>query len=344
VYLSTPAIDRGAALAYFAPGDDDAAVYAVDLVKGRVVWQSEGAPAQSLAKRLKANPIPGEQLLSLLHFEPRYRQAVIARLLRASDAGRKGLAKSATAAALTDATGWIATGGMKTSSVALDDKNVYVVQKALGLQQITTNGIADYQYMPRFTLLALDKKTGTEKWRYSELRNCVRIGYCSSPAVTKHSVFVGWGGGVIHILDKETGESTWADTLPGDIVSSPAIAGGKLYVATMSGTLYAYQLGETAPGLDFQQSTYCYPNPARGAVSHIQVYVNRPAHMTMVVYNMADKPVFRVNSGLAAGEKHVVDWNLGGIANGVYFARIRVAYSDGTGQFEKKTVKIAVLK
>ncbi len=342
VYMSSPAIDKDAGTVYFAPGDGDAAVYAVDLVKGQVLWRSEGLPALSLSKRIKASPIPPAQLLSLLRFSPQYRQPIIDGLLRKSAMSGGLLAKAA--ATLTDATGWMATGGLKTSSVAIDEANVYVVQKALGLKEATVGGSTNYQYMPSFTLLALDKKTGVEKWRFSELRNCARIGYCSSPLASKRSVFVGWGDGALHVLDKTTGKPVWSDTLHADIISSPAIADGKLFIATLAGTVSAYNLLETAPGLDFPTSTYCYPNPARGSVSHIQVYVNRPAQMSMVVYTMADKPVFRKEAGCEAGQKQVFDWNLAGVANGVYFAHITVHYSDGAGQTEKKVVKIAVLR
>ena len=61
----------------------------------------------------------------------------------------------------------------------------------------------------------------------------------------------------------------------------------------------------------------------------------------MVVYNVAEKPVFRVKRTIAADEKFVYRWNLSNVANGVYFAVIKVKYAGG-GE-DKKILKIAVL-
>jgi outer membrane protein assembly factor BamB len=167
------------------------------------------------------------------------------------------------------------------------------------------------------------------------------VGYSSSPVVTDHIIFAGWGGGMLHAVDKESGKCMWSDTLAGDIISSPAIAGGRLYVATMNGYLYSYNLAATAPGLDFQRSTYCYPNPARGTVSHVQVYVSRSATVDITVYNSADKAVVTISRPYSAGEKSPCDWDISHVANGVYFALVKVKYADGTS--EKKVLKVAVL-
>jgi hypothetical protein len=57
---------------------------------------------------------------------------------------------------------------------------------------------------------------------------------------------------------------------------------------------------------------------------------------------MAEKPVFQVNTDLQAGQKFTHEWKIDKVANGVYFARVVVKYSQG-GE-DKKTLKIAVLK
>ncbi len=328
VYLSTPAIDSRDLVVYFAPGEEDYSVYAVRVTDGKLLWQSEGTPAKSLSKKLRASPFSYSQMENLLRLSPQERQKILGTTL-----GK--------ISAFADADNWIATGGAKTSSVAIDDRNVYVIQKALGVLQTNDAQETGLSYMPRFTLLALDKKTGAEKWRFSELANCVRVGYASSPVATEHIIFSGWGGGMLHAVDKETGKCMWSDTLDGDIISSPAIAGGRLYAATMNGYLYSYNLAATAPGLDFQRSTYCYPNPARGTVSHIQAYVAKDGVLDVALYNFAQKPVLGMSRGLSAGEKYSYDWDVSRVANGVYFALIKVKYVDGTS--EKKIIKVAVL-
>ena len=74
----------------------------------------------------------------------------------------------------------------------------------------------------------------------------------------------------------------------------------------------------------------------------IQIYAEKAGKMTMGIYNMDSKPVFRVNRSMTANETYTHAWNISNVANGVYFARIFVEYEDG-GK-DRKTVKIAVLR
>jgi hypothetical protein len=194
---------------------------------------------------------------------------------------------------------------------------------------------------PRFTLLVLDKLTGSEQWHYSELRTCVKMNFCSSPIVTKNHVFCGWGEGKVYGFSIDDGRKVWEDSLSGDIISSPALSNARLYVSTIEGDLYSFALNETAPGETFRKSTYCYPNPARMGVSRIQIYVAQKANMVMVIYNMAEKPIFRFKKTLAKDEKYIHTWNVRNMANGVYFALIRVKYTNGVE--EERVLKIAVL-
>ena len=184
------------------------------------------------------------------------------------------------------------------------------------------------------------------KWRriihWSCWRNSPANGYCSSPVATEKIVYFGWGEGRVFALAANSGGKLWEDSLEGNILSSPAIANGRLYVATMAGNVYAYDINVTAPGVDFQKSTYCYPNPARGLASHIQLFVPKAGVIDMTLYNTAEKPAFSFSRHLSANEKYTCDWNLSGVANGVYFALVKVKYDDGTS--DKKVLKVAVLK
>ncbi len=321
--LSTPAIDD--TTAYFAPGNYDKHVYAVDCTDGMFFWKSAGKTSKTRA----ANTITPNQFFELLRMSPAYRNTMIARLRARGITVPAVFDKNRSGGSSLSLPQFYPYGGMKTSSVAVDKRNVYVIQKELGYPK------------PRFTLLALDKYTGVEQWRFSELRNSIPLGYCSSPLVTSSVVFFGWGEGKLYACDTKTGVKLWEDSLSGDIISSPAIANGMLYAATITGDVYAYRLAETAPGLSFRKSTYCYPNPARNGVSNIQVYSEKSAAITMVVYNIAEKPVFRVTQSIAANEKFTHVWNLKNVANGVYFAMITIRYADGTK--DKKILKIAVL-
>jgi eukaryotic-like serine/threonine-protein kinase len=352
IYLSTPAIDN--MTVFLAPGDDDRNVYAVDLLTGKMLWKSQGVPASadpgaSLKKRQNIRLLPATDRNRLKMLSPADRKRIIVRLRNAGielprvamPVRAGGLAKKHVAATAD----FIPLQGIRTSSVAVGANKLFVVQKELGYLLNNDSLVEDKQ---RFALQALDKKTGTPVWSFSEFRAGSHLGYCSSPVATAAMVFFGWGEGRVYGLSAETGEKLWEDSTQGHIVSSPAIADGMLYVATLNGTVNAYALLHTLPGLDFKTSTYCYPNPARGGVSHIQVYIDREADATMTISTMADQPVASIKRHLSPseapyyGKYPFYDWDLSKVANGVYFARIKVSYVAG-GE-DKKTLKIAVLK
>ena len=332
VYLSTPAIEDS--MAYFAPGNYDRNVYAINPVDGKGVWTSSGTPPVA-AKKSAGESLDPNTVIQLLKISPQERSLAM-QTLRASgyDVPDILLAESgrATSGSPDD---FLAFGDMKTSSVAVGPDNVFVVQKELG------------HPVPRFNIIALDKFSGKEQWRFRELADAEPLGYCSSPVVTRSMVFVGWGEGHLFGFDRKKGKLVRQDTLQGHIISSPAIADARLYVATMQGAVYSYALTVTPPADNFKDGTYCYPNPARKGVSHIQVYVPRDAVMDMTIFNVAERPVLQIQKAIKGDSndndgKSTYDWDLKSVANGVYFARIVVRYSDGGT--DKKVLKIAVLK
>jgi hypothetical protein len=333
-YLSTPAVSDS--LVFFAPGDYDRSVYAVWLSDGQIYWQSEGKGGLAKTSSSAAAQVPPSLLGQMQHMTPLQR----ARWLEyyqnqgTSFAKRPALDKKSAGFVA----GWVpADDRVRTSSVTVDANNTYVVQRELGY-----NNIVDMLPQSRFSLLAIDKGTGNEVWRFIDYRTAAIAGYNASPVVTTNKIFFGWGEGMLYACDKNNGKVVWRDTLNGDIISSPAIANGRLFVATMNGYLYAFDLSATAPGTDFKTSTYCYPNPARGSVSHIQIFVDKPGTAAMTLYNSAEKPVLRFSRNLNAGEKYSYGWDLSHVANGVYFALVEVKYNDGSS--EKKVLKVAVLK
>jgi outer membrane protein assembly factor BamB len=351
VYLSTPAIDD--TVVYFAPGDEDRNVYAVNLLTGAVVWKNEGSSPSAdavrvLSKNRSVKIVPYKEMVNLLRMSPSFRKQSIQRLREQGIVlprvpGRRGLGKAA--AGGSGSGEFIPLGGMKTSSVAIGRENVFVVQKDLGYI-LMQDSLTDYRQ--QFAIKAFNKQSGAPVWSFSDLRKSSQLGYCSSPVVTRNAVYFGWGEGKLYGLDVKSGEKIWEDSVAGNVISSPAIAAGRLYVATMDGNLYAWDLTNTLAGLDFSRSTYCYPNPAPSAVkgelvSHIQVFVAADADLDLVVFNAAEKAVFRVNTKLTALQgKYTFNWDLRGVANGVYLCMVKVKYA--TGRSESKVLKIAVLK
>ena len=219
--------------------------------------------------------------------------------------------------------------------MAAGDFNVFVIHKEYGYPK------------PRFTITAFDKKTGEERWCFSELRSSIMLGFCSSPVVSDSIVFFGWGEGKLYAFHAQRGVKLWEDSLSGDICASPAIDNHTLYVATSSGKIVSYVPGPEPQS--FKHDTYCYPNPAPAPgdnVSNIQVYVTMPGRMDLVIYNTAERPVFKTSANLPAmsqaSDAYTYSWNLKNVANGVYFAKIVVKYNDGGT--DKKVLKIAILK
>lgn len=343
IYLSTPAIVD--TTVYFAPGDEDRNVYAVSLSTGKVLWKNDGTtlsvgPYSKTAKRKSSRTITGTELLRLTSMSPALRKKTIQRLRKQGIefpiAARRGALGKMAASSTGE---FIPVGGMKTSSVGVGPNNVYVIQKDLGYVLINDSLI---DYSQQFLIQAFDKESGEFAWSFGDWLKSPQLGYCSSPVVTQNMVYFGWGEGRIYGLDAKNGDLLWADTLEGHVISSPAIAQGKLYVATMEGHLYAYDLNATASGIDFQTSTYCYPNPAK-VVSKIQYFFHKPGSIEVRIYDFSERlvKVFR-RSALQAQDKDSFEWDVASAANGVYFALVTAQYDDGTK--DQKKLKIAVKK
>jgi eukaryotic-like serine/threonine-protein kinase len=331
VYLSTPVIDKGTV--YFAPGNYDWNVYSFKLNDGAFLWKSFGTPVYQIAKRRVniQNAISPVQFMELLRLSPADRQKAIVTLSKQHIGVPKIPVKSNGANSVQDsADNFFPYGDMKTSSVAVDAENVYVIQKELGYPK------------PRFTIFALNKSSGREAWYFSELRNSERLGYCSSPVVANNKVFFGWGEGKVYALNAKDGRKLWEDSLNGHILSSPAIANGRLYVATYGGYVYAYDLNGTPTPGNFNEGTYCYPNPAM-AVSQIQYFPEKAGNVEVRIYDAAERLVgYYIMNGAAARTKGRFDWDVSRAANGVYFAIVKITYTDKS--MDKKILKIAVIK
>ena len=90
------------------------------------------------------------------------------------------------------------------------------------------------------TLFCLDAQTGTKQWEFATYS----VELLSSPAVTGKYVYVKSSGGTVYCLNALTGEQIWKAALgeTENLGSSPAIAGGMLYV----GGTQLYFLATTA--------------------------------------------------------------------------------------------------
>lgn len=329
MYMSSPAIDTASGVAYFSPGGTGPSVYAIRVSDGSLVWNSSGSPKARVAKQTRKTGISPDFFVRLLRVSPTMRRLLLEReygpgyrMPKVLAGGpKKGLA-------LAD---FFSYGEVKTSSVAIGSLNVYVAQKELGHPH------------PRYSIKAYDKATGSEAWPFTpEMRGGDGPGYTSSPIVAGNMVFVGWGEGKLYALSSQTGEKLWEDSLGASIVSSPAISDGKLFVATLAGGLYAYQLQEPVLPADFKEGTYCFPNPAK-TVSNIQYFLTKPGDIEVRVYDFSERlvEVFR-ESSVTPNTVNLFQWDISNAANGVYFGLVKVTYEDGAK--EQKILKIAILK
>lgn len=83
-------------------------------------------------------------------------------------------------------------------------------------------------------VVALDAKTGAERWRTD-----VKAAVTAAPTVAGTTVLIGTQDGVVFGLDAHTGAVLWNFPTAGKITASPIVAGDTLYVASHDGTLYA---------------------------------------------------------------------------------------------------------
>lgn len=94
------------------------------------------------------------------------------------------------------------------------------------------------------TLFALDKKTGTWAWQYTrEMPKKLTIQGDYSPVLSGSRIYMGFADGILASIDASTGKEQWAIKLVSgkrfnDVVSTPVIDDGSLYITTFQGQTY----------------------------------------------------------------------------------------------------------
>jgi len=159
IYMVSPAVRDNRV--FFASGDFDWSVYAVDRTKGDLLW---------------------EHSVEDLQFTPSY-----------------------------------------VSSVAVGEGEIFVV----------SGYVQQYLYCLRIT-------DGSQKWK-AALGPSTRSGFASSPCLSDDTAYVVSAKGMLKALDISTGRLVWEYDLQSDVLSSPSIANGVLYVATLDGKLHAFK-------------------------------------------------------------------------------------------------------
>lgn len=89
-----------------------------------------------------------------------------------------------------------------------------------------------------FNLYAIEAKTGREAWHQSVKNSWV----ASTPVVLDGRVYTGSADGrAAFAYDLKTGKQLWTTPLDNLVFSSPVIADGKVYLATMGGSVFAME-------------------------------------------------------------------------------------------------------
>jgi glucose dehydrogenase len=85
----------------------------------------------------------------------------------------------------------------------------------------------------------IDATSGASIWNSTAVSNQVWRIFRSSPAVKDNKLFIGYDGyGTIYCLDATTGSMIWEHTTGYEILSSPAVADGKVFVSSSNGFIY----------------------------------------------------------------------------------------------------------
>ncbi len=110
------------------------------------------------------------------------------------------------------------------------------------------------------SLYCLNASTGDRIWQYAD------VGILSSPAVANGTVYEAQGGGYprtkIQAFNAANGTSIWNYTTGASVVSSPAVADGKVYVGSTDAKVYAINSSTGALVWDYQTGSGVRSSPA----------------------------------------------------------------------------------
>jgi outer membrane protein assembly factor BamB len=104
---------------------------------------------------------------------------------------------------------------------------------------------------------ALDTETGEDVWSFPPPRSAARQTFASCPTLSDKVAYVSAKDGTLYALDAQTGDLLWrrtpqhpaGDGLLSGVMWPPAVSHKKVFIASLSGTVSAYQsTGGALPG------------------------------------------------------------------------------------------------
>lgn len=196
----------------------------------------------------------------------------------------------------------------------------------------------------------------------------------------KPDIVFGTEGGEIYAYTGATAKIVpgFPVSVGGELAGSPAVAydsqTGSLYLAAigMDGYLYSwtfkgssasqilwgnllgnnYHMNSVTSPLASQppvptaslmpaDQVYNWPNPVTGGMTKIHFYLRDNARVSISIYSFAGSKVADIVTNGIGGIANEVDWNVGDVQSGVYFARVEAVSSNAR---DVQIIKIAVVK
>ncbi len=98
------------------------------------------------------------------------------------------------------------------------------------------------------------------------------------------------------------------------------------------------------PSTDFFPTTkaYSWPNPVYGSSTKIRYYVSENSTATVKIFDLSGALVTSLSGNAIGGMDNEIEWEIGKVQSGVYYANLEVVSS--SGKSANKIIKIAVIK
>lgn len=103
---------------------------------------------------------------------------------------------------------------------------------------VVLGGSTVYAITLRDELLALDLHTGDERWRFKSGAKNAGFEMNASPAVAGERIYMGAVDGTVYALDAASGDTVWKRSLEDRVTTNLLIHRGQLYVGTAAGRMF----------------------------------------------------------------------------------------------------------
>ena len=111
-----------------------------------------------------------------------------------------------------------------------------------------------------------------------------------------------------------------------------------------SGNAFLELTNTYSPSTDFFPTTkaYNWPNPVYGNSTKIRYYVSENSTATVKIFDLSGALVTSLSGNATGGMDNEIDWEIGKVQSGVYYANLEVV--SASGKSANKIIKIAVIK